>query len=212
MERSDFDSTLRKLFEIGDERIDDLIAALDDPDKTVALNAQIVLRDLGNKDGVKAIYEGYKKSNVITISLGSAIPLPINDFEFKRIDQSLKSKELMDSQLYALIFDNSEKSNQYLDRLMESGIEKELPVAQIRKSFAEHGDLPNAVLKNGFFLTEDAKRNSLARLMAYNKAKNRALIYVKTNFGPLMEAWYHVIVQKDGKGWKFVSVVQTAVS
>ena len=220
MERSSFDSTLRNLFQTGDDRINDLIKALDDSDNEISLNAQIVIRALGNEKGTEAMYEWFakreKENKSYSIYLGSLTPLPLKDWEFKQIDNYLEAKDsnkkLMGSQIYALILDESEKSNRYFQNLKKIGFGNDVDISQARKSFKENGNLSKAVLKNAFFLTDEEKNYSIAKLMAYNKSKNKALIYIKTNFGALMETWYHVVLQKTGNEWKFYSLSQTANS
>src|SRR6266513_958237 len=61
MEIPDFDSTLRDLFRLGDERIADLVQALDDKNEAVSLNAQRVIRYLANPVGLKGLTDWYEK-------------------------------------------------------------------------------------------------------------------------------------------------------
>src|SRR5215213_2393768 len=160
MERSFYDSTLRELFKLGDDRIEDLIKALDDIDNEVSINAQMVIRALGNEKGTKVMYEWYAKNGRegkgFSIYLGSLTPLPLNDWEFKQIDNYLESnepnKKLMQSLIYALILNETEKSDDYLERLIKKGLN--VPnISIVRKSFKINGDLSKIVVKNAFFLT-----------------------------------------------------------
>ena len=48
---------LAMLFEIGDQRIADLIKALDSADPDASIRAQTVIRYLGNIEGMKALHE-----------------------------------------------------------------------------------------------------------------------------------------------------------
>lgn len=48
------------LFRIGDARIGDLVQALDDPNKEISLNAQRVIRYLGNEVGLRGLAEYYR--------------------------------------------------------------------------------------------------------------------------------------------------------
>ena len=154
MDRSRFDSTLRKLFKVGNDRIDDLILALSDSDSDVKVNAQIVIRALGNEKGTKLMYEFYEKGGEFSIYLGSLIPLPLNEFEYEWIDFNFfNAKEgkrnILPRELYALILDNSEKSNQYLERINEINpiYLKNKNLEKIRKSFEKNGDLSNTKLR-----------------------------------------------------------------
>src|SRR5262245_59208010 len=56
------EASLTKLFGMGDERIQDLIRALNDPNAYARRNAQIIIRYLGNEAGMKAVVESYRQS------------------------------------------------------------------------------------------------------------------------------------------------------
>src|SRR5262245_33840207 len=51
--------TLATLYAVGDEQIDVLIRALDDPDQWTRISAQQVIRYLGNPKGMEALGRGY---------------------------------------------------------------------------------------------------------------------------------------------------------
>lgn len=55
MERNADNKALKKLFEQGEERIHDLIRALSDPDKTVSVNSQLIIKYLSQPEGITAV-------------------------------------------------------------------------------------------------------------------------------------------------------------
>lgn len=226
MERVNYESTLSRLFSIGDERIDDLISALNDSDETVSLNAQIVIRALGNKKGLQSLYESFKQKQTIRISLGSAIPLPLTEFELSRIENNFiksakKEKQLLSSQIYALVLDTSENSKalieqvmavckeNYFDDLSDEIIELQKALSQVKM---KGKDVAKLVMENAFFIRQQDKNHIFTKFMAFNNKKDKALVYLKIDRGVLAEEWFHIIVDKVGDEWKFHSIYQVAVS
>ena len=74
------------------------------------------------------------------------------------------------------------------------------------------GDLAQLVLQNSFFIDPGSRRYTSARLLGLNGTKDKALVEVYVNRGPLAEEWYHVVISKSGRAWKFFSIIQIAVS
>jgi hypothetical protein len=63
MERSPGNDELSKLFEEADIRMRDLINALDDPEKQICINAQIIIKYLAEPEGLRILDEWYKVQN-----------------------------------------------------------------------------------------------------------------------------------------------------
>jgi hypothetical protein len=207
---------LAKLFHVGDEKIDDLIKALDDPDKDVKSNAQIVIRYLGNDKGMKAWIETYekRKSSIMTLP----IPLPLRDWDYNFIRarylvENPYTETIMNSYLFALALDGSSRAimlfHQVIENAKKHGVELDesryLQLARVSKIPAKE-DLALGVLKNASFLNTQERRYATAKLIGYNGANDKALIEIYVNGGPLAEEWYHIIVNKCEDGWKFFSV------
>jgi hypothetical protein len=215
--------SLAKLFKIGDARVNDLIVALNDKDKNVALNAQRVIRYLGNTKGTKELYDWYGKQEIFTIAF-SAIPLPINQREFdfaeRRFEQSGKVLEsrLGFDHIYPLLLDDSKQAKDLLERIINEMAKNEdgkywvdrtrkIIKNNPRKAFAEDNNLANAVLKNAYFLHANEDKDTNVKLLSYNSNKDKALL-ILSNFGAI----WHVVVEKTHEGWKFFSITQTSVS
>lgn len=213
------------LFKSGDERISDLIQALDDRDRTISLRAQIVIRYLGNETGMKALESWYKKQTEIVIA--GPVPLPLRecDYEFMRADYINKPsiKWVSDKYIYALALDGSARAKNSLNEMMKraGSIDDSTEGGRaLRRVFAstpgrlltEQPDLAKMVLANAFFILPSDRAYTSSRLLTLNAARDKAVVEVYINRGPLAEEWYHVVISKQGRNWKFFSITQVAVS
>jgi hypothetical protein len=206
---------LAKVFRIGDERINDLIAALNDKDESISLHAQIAIRYLGNQQGMKALQDRYYKGTE-NRSTGP-IPLPLAQWDYDFINRNYLNESRLSwgipRYIYALALDASPKSASTLDRMLEKyGQPPRFSLERIRMTFASSQDLAQEVFKNAFFISPEDKKYSTALLLAYNGAKDKALIEIYINRGVLMEEWHHVVISKSEQGWKFYSVTMVAQS
>jgi len=216
--------TLSLLFSIGDERIQDLIRALDDSNNVVRRNAQVVIRYLGNDTGMKALIESYNKSSVILIA--GPVPLPLRDWDYKYvrkyyISQPMQWGQDSDSFIYALALDRTPEATALLSELsakVEKGsIQYSYAIDRVKSIQASElprneTDLAKLVIDHAFFISPDLRENASGRLMGFNHAKDKALIEVNAGAIPLGEESYHVVLQKRGEGWKFFSVKRVKVS
>jgi len=210
---------LAALFKRGDGRIDDLIEALHDPDRNIGLRAQIVIRYLGNQAGMKALEEWYSKQNEILIS--GPIPLPLKERDYKWIsDQSINDAA---DYIYALALDGSPRARAVLNEMMKlkgtvyDGTFASLALRRVKVSHPQKlltgpRDLAKLVLRNAFFIPPLSRPYTSARLLGLNAGRDKALVEVYVNPGPLAEEWYHVVISKRGRGWKFFSITQVAQS
>jgi HEAT repeat protein len=225
--RSDSDE-LAALFKVGDERIQDLIRALEDPDSDVNLRAQMVIRYLGNAEGMKVLTEWYSKQpNEYPIA--GPVPLPLSEWDYKFINMNLIDKppqtwrERGVQYIHALAVDDSQQSKTVLDAMVKSasGVDentfvgyaiKQVRMGQPRKILPMEKDLAKLVLDNAFFVSTQDHKQASARLLGLNGKKDKALVEVYINRGRLAEEWHHVVIRKCGQGWKFFSITPVAVS
>lgn len=70
----------------------------------------------------------------------------------------------------------------------------------------EDKDLTKLVLRNWHFTSDVDREITTATLIAYNKAKDKALIAVTVNCVPLCGEGWHVTVKKEGSRWRYLSV------
>lgn len=213
---------LAKLFQVGDERIEDLLKALDDPDPDISLRAQIAIRYLGSDTGVKRLFEWYDKQKQFRVS--GPVPLPLREWDYKSIYANNYIEWFRaEPYIYALALDESSQSATVLKELIKhAGNLEEASVAnraiksvqtgQPTKVLTGEKGLAKLVLNNAFFVSPDDRKYTSARLLAMNGAKDKGLLEVYINRGVLSEEWYHVVVQKCEQGWRFFSITQVAVS
>lgn len=216
-----------KLFKIGDERVDDLIAALNDNDKNVRYNAQKIIRYIGNPKATEALYRWLSKNALKGKEEfpTSPIPIPIDDWEYRFEEKSYmypSRSNLKNS--YALFLDNSDKAQAALDKFIakenanpyglgEGKKFERLRELQLERKFQENGDLAKAVLQTPFFQarTDDLNQKTnleklKSELTTYNTNKTRALINIQNEDGTL-----EVVVEKVGDAWKFYSIIRVSV-
>ena len=222
-EMKDYDlhpERLAALFRIGDARIGDLVNALDDPDKEVSLNAQIVIRYLGNEAGLKGLAEYYKKPRK-EYWISGPIPIPLIDFDYDFIKSH--PSNMGEEYIYALALDDSPKAKELLASIARTNgnasTDSLMALALLRvnsgdptKLLVGNTDLAKLVLDNAFFVGEQDKKYLSAHLVELNDTKNKALVEVYINRGVLAEEWWHVVINKRENGWRFFSITQVAVS
>jgi hypothetical protein len=215
------DDSLSALFKVGDDRIEDLLRALNDEDEAVRRNAQVVIRYLGNEVGMSRLIDQYARSS--THSLAGPVPLPLRDWDYRYIRENyIKGSNGWDSRatsyIYALALDGSRSATALLNEL-SSGPHKNFrhfALDRLRRNAGNvakpmNGKMPDVILDNAFFLDPEDRDHASARVLSYNNAKTKCLIVVWGGGIPSAET-YHVVVQKYGEGWGFFSVTQVTVS
>lgn len=217
---------LAKLFRVGDERIADLVKALDDPDPDISLRAQILIRYLGSDTGVIKLLEWFKTQERFRVA--GPIPIPLQERDYKVIHAqylSVPPEKWVRSEpyIYALALDGSPRAKEALDEMIKiagnldeatvaNRAAKRVQAGQPTKLLTGQQDLAKLVLNSAFFVSPDDRKYTSARLLALNGAKDKALVEVYINRGVLAEEWYHVVIQKCEQGWRFFSVTQVALS
>lgn len=216
---------LTTLFRVGDERIHDLTKALDDSNEDVRLNAQVVIRYLGNEQGMNALLTSYSKADPRGYIFAGPAPLPMHEVDYRFIS-SLCSGDLSKrcvlppGYLFALAHDGSARATSLLREVMEhekkrgnEGIaQRYTQSSSSDQLIAEEDHLAEAVLKKASFLSARERRLSTARFVSYNGAKDKALLEIYVDGGALAEGWYHIVLSKSGQAWKFFSINLVAVS
>lgn len=218
--------TLAMLFHTGDERIEHLIKALDDPDERIRLRAQVIIRYLGNETGMRALVESYEKRKETVIS--GPVPLPLNNWDYTYIETNYVHTPaswdmLSERYIYALALDDSQTAKTKLKEVIKaaenlaaaSTIKRAIKLIQENppdKLLTVQKDIGKTVLQNAFFVESTDRKYTSARLLAFNGVKDKALVELYINRGVLAEEWYHVVISNRGQGWKFFSITQVAVS
>lgn len=212
---------LAVLFQIGDAKIADLIKALSDPDTEVSLGAQIVIRYLGNEQGMDAWRKLYEGNLQIPLTGPIPIPLSASDYNFIKT-QYLKStitpEPLMDAYLFALALDGSPQATKALSDVIANGtrngfnLHKSRYLAVQNKTINDKLALAAQVLQQATFLDSADRAIATAKVIAYSGAKDKALVEIHVNRGSLSQEWYHVVLRRVERGWATFSITQVAVS
>lgn len=220
---NDSNGNLAKLFRIGDERIKDLIQALSDPNEAVKQNAQLIIRYLGNYEGMNALIESFKGKKSFTIY--GAIPLPLQAWDYEIVNSYFINKpqqfdQLAKLYLYALALDDSPEAVALLPKMLETAkaAGAQIPITdpliskRINSTFNEDGDLARATLRASFFISPQDQRSASAKVINFNHNNTKALIEIYINRGVLSEELYHVIVIKSDHQWKLFSINLVSMS
>jgi|GEM_PF-2070282 hypothetical protein len=224
MSRSNQNVQFSKLFSIGDERISDLVKALNDSDEVVRRNAQVMIRYLGNDKGMASLLANYQKRT--NFSVAGPIPLPLREWDYdyirKHYQENFSGWDILStSYIYALYLDSSPRAKSILNELIENArnnptfahqaLEK-VNAVNSRPLLMGSEKLPKSVLDNAFFVSVNDKKFATSKLISFNGAKDKALIEIQIIRGILSEEYYHIVVKKHGNDWKFFSITQIAVS
>jgi len=73
-------------------------------------------------------------------------------------------------------------------------------------------DLAAQVLQTATFLAPADRQVTTSKVIAYSRAKDKALVEILVNRGPLSQEWYHVVVRRVERGWTTFSITQVAIS
>ena len=157
------------------------------------------------------------------------IPLPLDDWDYRFVEENYVSKRtdkwpaFADSYIYALALDGSPHATTTLDEMANKVRELDehngyrqavMQVEQARpfKSLGRPHNFADAVLKNAFFIGAEEKKVTTARLLGLNQTKDKALVELHVNWGPLAEKWWHVVIAKSDEGWRWFSITLVAIS
>lgn len=219
---------LAALFGSGDKRIAELIHLLDDQDPDLRLRAQLVIRYLGNDAGMKALRDWYARQRG-EYRIAGPVPLPLSEWDYHAIRAEIIDKPAQTwrdqavQYIYALALDESAKAKAVLGEVIKKAGEvdeatyvgRAIRQVQARlpdKLLTGKENLAMVVKKNAFFIPPGNEKYVSARLLGFNGAKDKALVEVHLKQGDLAEEWYHVIICKAGRGWKFFAIAPIEVS
>lgn len=196
---------LGALFEVGDNKITELIKALSDSDENTRLNAQIIIRYVGNDEGMTAWSKKYESDGKTSLTGPIPIPLRKSDYKFIRsfyLRNNVMTERLMESCLFALALDGSTQATQLLFDVIANAKKNGFKLDELRYlqvSAAKIGidaDLANAVLQEATFLDLEDRVHTTAKVIAYTANKDKALVEVFVDRGALAQEWWHVVMRK----------------
>lgn len=206
---------LASAFRTGDDNIDDLIALLNDSDENVRLNAQVVIRYLGNKRGMEALAGRLKAGQ--TKGIAGPVPIPLSEWDFDWIEGHLLCSAChlagwgVPEYGYALLLDDSPRAKQTLSTLMEKFSANWLP-ARAATRFGDESPLERELLKHAFWLSSTEQKASTAKMLSVATNSDKALFEVHVNQGALAEKWFHVVAIRELGDWRIISVTMVSQS
>ena len=212
-----------RLYEIGDERIGDLIRALNDDDREISRRAQEVIRYLANPEGMKALHNIFAHNEKVIIA--GTVPPSLDDWDYKFIRLLIFEhpqehwSQLEFNYVSALVLDGSPRAGAMLTEIGKTTVVNEAKkfyrianLNSLRDTFSDEADLSRLVLQHAFFVDSEDRKYTSARLAAMNGAKTKAFVEVYINRGVLAEEWWHVVIDKKGNRWRFATISLAAVS
>ena len=158
-----------------------------------------------------------------------AIPIPLTQLDKQVILYKLENEEICNwgytdmGYIYALLLDKSKASQNLLqkiksktnycldDSIIKTGF-KNAEKANPREIILDSKNLTDAVLDNLFFLNKRDLKNKTVSFWAFNNKKDKALLEVYVNHGILAERFYHIVLKKTNKGWRYFSITLVALS
>ena len=212
---------LAVLFQADERQVDVLVRALEDPDPEVKLNAQIVIRYLGNEREMRAWFKLHEAGKSTSFTAPIPIPLQKWDYEFVRefyLRDNVRTEPLLEAYLFALVLDGSIEAEQLFGAVIANCKKHGFNIAGSRflkvrnVGIDTDNDLAREVFAEASFLSARARQYTTAKLLAYSASKDKALVELFVNGGPLAQEWWHVVLSKHGNVWKFFSITQVAVS
>jgi hypothetical protein len=222
--------SLQWLFCHGDERLEDLIHALQD-DSRVSFAADRIIRYLGNPKGMTALIDWYQK-RTNNETHGNIIPTPLSEWDYERIEGFINKpadrwgfwdEELRDY-IYPLALDDSLKAHAYLQDIIRktSGLKRDgslileyvdqVKKSNTRKPLPDGKDLGKIAYENAFFLRHKSKGSIKTRVLAKTLNNDKALIEIEAYWGPLASKTYHIVLKREGRRWKYISVTLVEIS
>jgi len=205
-----------KIFSEGRTSTLALVDALDDEDERVNLNAQLMLRLLGDERGIQRLHEWYEKPRPILKVINGPIPVPLRQWDYLQIEAILARprREWRNdaiNYLLALAIDGSAHAQELQKRMMSTAPEDESTISQMVANLI-HGQqqaaacgvgAPQVLLRrNAFFLTPDERKSATIKQLAYANNRQLALLSVAHTFGNT----FLVVLKRAVGCWKFQSV------
>jgi hypothetical protein len=213
----DFDASIGKIFSQGESSIPRLVAALDDPDETVAIHAQFMLRLIGDENGIQSLHEWYERPRPVLSWVVGPVSTPVQEWDYRQIETILAHPWVewrgdADSYFYALAIDRSKRAQELLKRMIDA-----VPKDEGSSAFSEmaadlrrcgdcatscsSGTPQKMVRKNAFFLGPEEMKSTRVELLAYANGRNLALLRLSSP-----ETTFLVVLKRHGACWEFQSV------
>ena len=195
-------ASVAKGFKLADEHPRDFVALLDDPGEEVQLRAQLFIRLSADSESLKALHASKSGRKVRR----GPIPVPLARWDYEEIEKYCLCPTCQSDSayLYALVLDGSDRATSVLSRYLERFPQE--PVYNIHPNLFLKRDIESALIKGAFYLPKETRRTAKVRRIAMTKNGKKALFEVADNEWPNASEWFYVVVFREAKGWRMVSV------
>jgi hypothetical protein len=209
-------SGMEKIFSGGSSLTAELVDALNDRNETVSLNAQLMLRLIGDDRGIEELQRWYEQPRQTLRIVRGPMPVPLREWDYRQIDAILSRpsrewKEDATNYLLALAIDGSPHARELLKKMVDAAGNDQLTTAsQLAATLSRSQSLaagcnvhnPETILRQGaFFLTPEERKIATIKVLAYADEKQLALVRVSRTFGNT----FLVVLKQSGTCWKFQS-------
>jgi hypothetical protein len=216
-------SGMKRIFADGSTSTPKLIEALNDSNKAVNLNAQLMLRLIGDHKGITDLHDWYEKPRPVLSIVNGPVPVPLRDWDYQQIGAVLARpprewRENALNYLYALSIDQSRHAKELLTKMLSAAETDNNSAAfqvaaNLRRWQAEADACSPAtpqefVRKHSFFLAPEERKNSKIKLIGYSNDKHLALLSVSQTFGNS----FWVVLRNTSTCWRYQSAALYATN
>ena len=213
--------------------LDLFIYAWGDDDFAVASTAERIIRYLGNPKGIAVLpgwYQEQKEKLGSIFSSSNIIPVPLCDRDYQEIEDSINKsvdrwgESGLDDYIYPLALDDSDRAQEYLQKIIQKTAKLKrdgsiflsyidhIHNSQPRRLMKDAKDLGKVVLENAFFIENNTRGELSCKVLAKTVDDDKALIEVFLYYGPIATETYHVVIKREGRGWRYISVTLVSMS
>ena len=181
---------LAKAFIFGNQHPDELVIALQDPNPHVRVNAQRLIRYLGDPEGMQALFAFYESGGT-NIFVGP-VPVPLSEWDFIHLEKEvlcdrcqLRGPDV--DYIYALAIDGSPQSQEMLRRIKLKANTTLLFGDLTTLEIFDSKELSKNLIDRAFYLDQEDKKASTIHLIARTADTRKELYAIHVDHGPLAE-------------------------
>jgi hypothetical protein len=212
----DIGKEMVEIFRQGNAITFNLVDELDNPSESIRTNAQLMIRVIGDEQGIRALHKWYEIPRPSLVISGGPFPIPLQEWDFWFIERNILNRSSREwgnegiNYLLALAIDGSVRARGLTNRMLAAvGNDESTEVFQITKNIkaskitcCEQCTAQEFVRKNAFFLAPEDKMNVTIELLAYSYGKKKALLSTSQTFGNT----FLIVLEQSDSRWKFQSV------
>jgi hypothetical protein len=218
-------SGMAKLFRQEGDVVPELVSALDDSDERVAGRAQIMLRLIGDEEGVRRLLAWYEQRRAVLRTVNGPVQTPLQEWDYKQIADMLQArpsskwKENPINSLFALAIDHSPRAQSFFAQMIDAIPARDdlTPLFQFatyvrdrpqEAAACEPGDPLEFVTRNAFFMPAEEKGSSALEQISSATGGRLLLVRVSRAFGNT----FLVVLRRPSDCWRYQSVALYSVN